>query len=372
MNRTDRSRKAAKTPSHAKGLYLALLITAAAWSAPRKTAVSIHGEQFHINGRPTYAGRNFEGMKIEGLLLNSRMIQGIFDDSNPATVSRWKYPDTGRWDPERNTREFIAAMPEWRKHGLLGFTIGFQGGSPEGYSKEQPWRNSAFQPDGSLTQPYLRRLERILDRADELGMVAIVNYFYFGQDETLTGASAIRHAAHEATSWLLKKGYTNILVDLVNESDNARYDHDLLRAAHVHELIDLVKGFTVDGRRLLAGTSFNGGSIPTAAVIRSSDFVLLHGNGVRDPARIPAMVDTVRRGEAWRPKPVLFNEDDHFDFDKPANNFRGALSRYASWGYFDPGKNDYSDGYQSMPVQWGLNTERKRAFFQFLRQVTGE
>src|SRR6187401_3386246 len=113
----------------------------------RKTAVSIVGDQFHINGRPTYAGRKWKEKSIEGLLLNSRMVQGIFDDRNPETTKRWAYPDTGRWDPDRNTREFIEAMPEWHKHGLLAFTINFQGGSPEGYSRDQPWYNSAFDAD---------------------------------------------------------------------------------------------------------------------------------------------------------------------------------------------------------------------------------
>ncbi len=68
--------------------------------------------------------------------MNSRMVQGIYDDRNPETRDRWKYPDTDKWDAERNTREFIAAMPEWRKHGLLAITLNLQGGSPQGYSKE--------------------------------------------------------------------------------------------------------------------------------------------------------------------------------------------------------------------------------------------
>src|SRR5262245_66483773 len=109
--------------------------------------------------------------------MNSRMVQVISDDLNQQTRDRWKYPDTGKWDPDRNTSEFIAAMPEWRRHGLLSFTINLQGGSPQGYSKEQPWHNSAFEADGSLRSDYLSRLERILDRADEIGMVAIVGYF---------------------------------------------------------------------------------------------------------------------------------------------------------------------------------------------------
>src|SRR5688500_7657579 len=87
--------------------------------APRKTTVSIQGEQFFINGKPTYEGRTWQGKRIEGLLMNSRMVQGIFDDLNPATREKWRYPDTKTWDAERNTREFLEAMPEWRRHGLL-------------------------------------------------------------------------------------------------------------------------------------------------------------------------------------------------------------------------------------------------------------
>src|SRR4051794_15577118 len=101
-------------------------------AAGRRTAVSIQGDAFLINGRPTYEGRHYKGSRIEGLLMNSRVVQGVFDDSNPETRKRWRYPDTGKWDPERNTREFVAAMPVWRAHGLLAFTINLQGGSPEG------------------------------------------------------------------------------------------------------------------------------------------------------------------------------------------------------------------------------------------------
>jgi hypothetical protein len=336
-----------------------------------RTRVEIRGEQFHLNGKPTYAGRSFEGMRIEGLLFNSRMIQGIYDDENPETRERWKYPDTGKWDPERNTREFIANMPKWRAHGMLGFTIGLQGGSPQGYSKEQPWRNSAFAGDGSLKPAYMNRLERILDRSDELGMVSIVNYFYFGQDEHLKDDAAVRRAAVDTTRWLLEKGYQNILVDLVNESDNRGYQQPLLKSDRVHDLIREVKEISVNGRRLPTSTSFNGGRIPTPEVVAASDFVLLHGNGVKDPARITEMVETVRKLPTWRTMPVVFNEDDHFDFDQPANNMRAATAAYASWGYFDPGASDYSDGYQCPPVNWGINTERKKQFFGTVKRWTG-
>ena len=43
-----------------------------------KTVVSIEGDKFYINGKPTFKGRTWQGMSVEGLLPNSRMVQGIF------------------------------------------------------------------------------------------------------------------------------------------------------------------------------------------------------------------------------------------------------------------------------------------------------
>ena len=104
-------------------LTLAALVAASGSEAQdktsqRRTNVSIDGEMFLINGQPTYGGRVWQGKKIEGLLLNSRMVQATFDDLNPATRGRWAYPDTGEWEPERNLGEFLAMLPEYRRHGL--------------------------------------------------------------------------------------------------------------------------------------------------------------------------------------------------------------------------------------------------------------
>ena len=261
---------------------------------PRHTEVSIRGEQFYLNGKPTYAGRTYQGLKIEGLLMNVRAVQAIFDDLNPETRGKWDYPDTGKWDPERNTREFVAALPEWRKNGLLAFTVNLQGGSPEGYSKSQPWENSAIDPDGNLRPAYMSRLARVLDRADELGMVAIVGYFYFGQDQRVKDEAAVRRAVTNATNWLLDRNYRNLLVEVDNECDVKAYDHEILKPARVHELIELVKSMQRSGRRLLVGTSYGGGSPATANVVKASDFLLLHGNGADDPARIRKMIQASR------------------------------------------------------------------------------
>lgn len=356
-------------------LFLSLAILAAAPVAkPDRTVVSIVGDEFYINGKPTYAGRTWNGHKIQGLLLNARLVQGIFDDRNTNTVSRWAYPDTGKWDADRNTREFIAAMPEWRRHGLLAFTLNLQGGSPEGYSKAQPWHNSVFEADGSLRADNFARLERIVNRADELGMVVILGYFYFGQDERLRDEAAVVQATDNATKWLLDHGWQNVLVEINNECNVNRYDHAILRPNRVHELIERVQGTRRDGRRLPAGTSYGGGKVPEENVVRVSDFLLLHGNGVSDPKRIAEMVRQTRAVPGYTPKPILFNEDDHFNFNQPTNHFIAAVSEYASWGYFDYRMNGegFDEGYQSMPVNWGVSSARKKAFFQLLGEITGE
>jgi hypothetical protein len=342
-----------------------------------KTVVSIDGRSFSLNGRPAYAGRSYKGMKVEGLLLNARLVQGIFDDLNPQTRGRWDYPD-GPWDAERNTDAFVAAMPIWRAHGLLSFTINLQGGSPTGYSKDQPWHNSAFESDGRLRCDYMARLERILDEADRLGMAPIVGFCYFGQDHRLSDERAVVRATENATDWLLGKGYRHVLVEIGNEVDHASYAHEIIRGQRCHELIELVQArsggkVASPAGRLLVSASMCGGQIPPENIAAAADFLLVHGNGVSEPDRIRQMVDQCRQLPGCGDKPVLFNEDDHFDFNAHDNNMLAAISRYASWGYFDyrMGGEGFDEGYQSVPVNWGISSQRKRGFFRLLAEVTG-
>jgi hypothetical protein len=354
---------------------LAPVVTLAGEDTARQTTVSIVGNAFHINGRPTYPGREWQGHRIEGLLFNSRMVQGIYDDLNPDTRSRWAYPDTNVWDADRNTREFLAAMPEWKRHGLLAFTLNLQGGSPEGYSKAHPWHNSAFNADGTLRPDYMARCRQILDRADELGMVVILGYFYFGQDERLAEEAAVIRGVDEATNWLLDRGYRNVLVEINNECDVKKYDHAILMPDRVHELIERVKANARNGRRLLVSTSYGGKTVPRENVVRTADFLLIHGNGASDPQQITDHIRKTKAVVGERQLPILYNEDDHFNFDQPRYNLLAAVEGYVSWGYFDFRMKDkgegFDDGYQSPPVNWTISSPRKRAFFDRLKEITG-
>lgn len=338
---------------------------AAAAAANVSTEVAIDGNRFLINGAPTYKGRVWRGHKIEGLLMNTRMVNGIFDDRNPESRSNFNYPDTGVWDADRNTREFVAAMPEWQRHGVLSFNINMQGGNPRGYAPKQPWVTGAFLPNGDIIPEYLNRLRLILDKANELGMAPQLGVFYFGQDQVLESDAAIRRALRNTIEFVLTRDYKNVLLEVANECNNSKYDQPLLKQDLIPLLMKEARSITVRRRRLLVGTSFNGNTLPPEEVTAVSDFLLLHGNGVKDPNRIREMVRQVRKQKAYNNQPVLFNEDDHFDFDKPDNNYIAAVSEYASWGIMDV------EGYQTVPVNWGIDTDRKRGFFNLTKEMTG-
>ena len=95
---------------------------------------------------------------------------------------------------------------------------------------------------------------------------------------------------------------------------------------------------------------------------------------MEDPDRITEMVERTRQVEGYTSMPILFNEDDHYDFEGDNNNMVAAVKSYVSWGYFDYRmKNEgFESGYQSVPVDWGINSERKKAFFNKLREIAIE
>lgn len=375
---------------------------------PGNTKIGISGESWTINEEPTYAGREFNEYRMDGLLLNSRMANAMFDDANPLTRHLWAYPDTGEWDAERNVAEFVAALPLYKSNGLLAVTVNLQGGSPTAYYHQaafrevmrergirqvdgevwrglpgpdsQPWDNAAFTPDGELLPTYRDRAGRIINACDDVGMVVVLGVFYFGQDERLSSEDAIVNAVVGVRDWLLDAGHANVLLEINNETNVPRYEHEVLQPHRVHELIQEAKARCgVDGRHVLTGTSYGGGRVPDDSVLASSDFVMLHGNGVTEPRRIAEMARETRAKTSYTPAPIMFTEDDHFGFDAPVNNYLAAVSEYASWGYFDAGDGaggvmafgDYINGYQNVPINWGINTPRKRAFFDLTRRIVG-
>jgi hypothetical protein len=314
------------------------------------------------------------------------MVQAVFDDENPETRGLWAYPDTGRWDPDRNTDEFCAALPAYRRHGLLGVTVGLQGGgsvyTPQVYDR---YECSAYEPDGTFRPAYFDRLSRVLAAADRCGMVVIVNYFYWKHARRLESDRIVESVAERVSAWLLNTGFRNILVDVMNEA-GAYWKLPVFYPDRMDRLIEIVQQTTVGGRRLLAGASTGGGdALPTGRWAEIEDFSMPHGNGCT-PDRLAAKLRAAKASEAYRarPRPVMVNEDSVF-----VENLDAAFAEGCSWGFYCQGYgSDYRDrfdwkarpretshselsGYQTLPVNWGTNTEIKRAFFERVARITG-
>jgi hypothetical protein len=349
--------------------------------------VHVEGDRFFINGRPTYKGVSFGGSLVEGLLLNSRMVQALFDDENAGTAARWVYPDTGRWDADRNTAEFCAALAEYRRHGLLAVTVGLQGGgsiyTPDVYDH---YVNTAYEPDGTFKPAYFARLRGVIEAADAAGMVVIVNYFYWKQAARLESDDVICRITAGVTDWLLETGYRNLLVDVMNEvGDWYGTVSPILGEQGIHRLVEIAQQTTRDGRRLLiASSTGGGGNLPVGRWQEMEDLHLPHGNGLTAEglrAKLRRLKDTdeYRR----RPRPIVVNEDSVF-----IENLDAAVEEGCSWGFYCQGYGSqnvirfdwttqdreprYEDlsGFQTVPVNWSINTPLKRAFFDRIREIT--
>ena len=113
-----------------------------------QTHISIQGERFTINGQLTYAEIEGSRPSVQGLLMNARFIQGIFDDrAAPERFARWGYET---WDAAAQTRRLVEALPQWHAHGLRAFTVGLQGGGPCFTVDNATIDNNPFGEEGTM------------------------------------------------------------------------------------------------------------------------------------------------------------------------------------------------------------------------------
>lgn len=358
-------------------------------------------DDFYQDGNPTYTrltGFPEADPRLAGLILNHRVINGIFDDLTPGHdyygdgMDDWAYPDTGFWDPKRNTDSFVSAMRAWRDHGVIAFTIGLQGGNPFWTSpppeevRIEDVDSSAFEPDGSLRPAFMARLKRILDRARELDMVPIVNYFYRHQVRRIR-EDALPAAVDNATNWLLDNGYDGLIVDLANECDYRDY-YPALRLDAIHELIyrvrddvDLHNARTGKQYRYYVSASF-GGWYSTAAqlarlpecFVRAVDLFLPHGNR-RTAAEVRQAITAMRSRSLavlGRTLPIVYNEDmadpqtaSGVDASGDLEHLEACIEAHVSWG-------NLIRTHQAVPCQaWIGGSEVQDAWFAATRALAG-
>lgn len=288
------------------------------------------------------------GTKAEGLLLNSRMIQGISDG-----FTSFPYPDTKKWDANRNVVEFITNMENWKEAGLNGFTIGLQGGGPTSNTKSQSHKNSAFNGDGSLKPDYMNRLSLVLKEANRLDMIVIISLFYQSQVSVLSSYENIVKATLNVIHWLQEQEFTNVIIEPVNECDYAIFSkYNIGCNQKLTDLMDLVRSYHIP-----VGNSYKGsGNVPSDSIIKHSDIIFLHGNSMSQ-SEYPPQLAKVKASSSYKNQPIIYNEAGTTSY------VSWAIKNGVGWGYYDQGSNNYEDGFQSPPVNWSISTKNKKNFF---------
>jgi len=285
----------------------------------------------------------------EGILLNSRMVQGISDG-----FDKFPYKDTKIWNTTRNNNEFVKNMSVWKSKGLNAFTIGLQGGGPN--SQTQTQKNSAFNLDGSLKIDYMNRLKNILAESNRLDMVVIVSLFYKSQVKIFSGYPVVLAATLNVIHWIQNNNFTNVIIEPANECEFSEFKSVGLGCdQHIVDLITLIQLYKIP-----SGNSYKGsGHVPSDKIINASQVIFLHGNSMKLDSDYKKQVDSVRKSKSYRGQPIVYNEAST-DYKK----LSWCVKNGVGFGYYD------QSGFQTPPIDWSINTSKKQKFFDEVYKFT--
>jgi len=315
-----------------------------------KTKYEIKGRDFYINGKPTYSEIPGSNENVHGLLFNARFIQGVFQDINPK--NQGDYNRFGKtFDPEKNTDDLIAALPDWYNYGMRAFTVGLVGGGP--CMSLTDWGSlefGTFSSDGkTMDTGVFDRLVRIIDAADRLGMLVIVSYLYQGQLRYFDNDSAIETACKTATDAICGLDYDNIIIEVANEYDIFEPKVPQTKLYEPEKMASLVeKVKTWCGGRFAVGSSTYCIKESDRPVMQASDICIFHGNDSRRE-ELHARAKMIRK---WCPdKPLVVNEDSAM-----VTQMDVAFEDHFSWGYY----NNLTK--QEPPTDWNITPGEDRYF----------
>lgn len=291
-----------------------------------KTSVSIDGDKWYINEKIINSGT-----LTEGLLMNVRMVNSVFDDSGQELSKL-----TDGFDPEANTTSFIEKIPEYTSNGVNAFTVSLQGGMP-GFEGAV---NTAFNSDGSLKIDYLNRVERIIRSCDANNAAIILSLFYQRQhshDSALSDKESILKALENVVDWIHQKKFTNVVLEVSNEYRHGGFKNWpagdwLMSETGQIELMSLAKKLNPE---LLVSTSGMGNGMYHEDLANTADFLLIHFNTTSLDLYESRISDLKKFG-----KPIVSNEDDKLGVEGAAA-LALAVKNGSSWGYMGLLRNQY-------------------------------
>lgn len=292
----------------------------------------------------TYSGSLFQAAAA-GRLMNLRIAQGLFEDE-------WLTEEP--FDPEKNTSRLIHALDTYKDHGILAINVSLQAGNPAyertanihrgRAAKLGPGKGtltSAFRPDGSLKEDWMRRTLLLARELDRRGMILNLIYFYQMEDEVLKDPAAIDRAVENATDWLIGHNCRNAIIEIANESNVSSYDHGRYIFRRMDHLIELARrrfetkhaAFRLP---ISASVTSHQKEIPET-IRRTADLTIIHGNGLSPESKRIWVTQLFRDPEV--PGPIYMDEDDN-GRETTVEHLRAELESCdavfasgGSWGY---------------------------------------
>jgi len=336
------------------------------------TVLSLSGKDFMINGQKTYSGKSVQGtlftVRAANALFDTKTNKAFFDDY--ASTSQGQVWDKnqavlGAWNADANTDRLVSALPSWRAKGINHISVNMQGGCSCSRDGEDGMKlsgtgqtpdNNPYTFDSSgnaIVDPaYLNRLSKIIEAADDNGIVVSVGLVYFGQQGRISGSKI--KIAEKMTNWVIDKGYTNVILESKNEDQGT-------------EALDMVKKIQEIGNSrgrpdILATTSLGYQVNPTTEYLNTVDVVYVHTNGYGSTSgtwNVNGILDSIRSKTS---KPILITEDGP---TFKIANLNEAANNGVGFGYYNDAEK------QSVPANWNIFSSSDNSFFNRVYEITG-
>lgn len=288
--------------------------------------VTIKGDKWFLNGKVLNAGS-----PAEGLLMNVRMVNSVFEDRGPE-LSKLNY----NFDPQKNTDHFISMIPEYSANGVNCFSISMQGGN-SGYEGAVA---SAFETDGTLRQEYMERIAQVINACNKNSCIVILSCFYQRQHSNfsaLDGKKAIMNALKNTVLWIKENHFGNVLLQVSNEYRHGGFknwkDGEWITSDEGQiELIKMAKSLYPS---LLVSTSGMGDGQFSPSLADAADYITIHFNNTS----LENYKEKIKAIKKFG-KPVVCNEDDKLK-EVGVNALVFSVINGCSWGYMNSKQNQF-------------------------------
>ena len=167
--------------------------------------------------------------------------------------------------------------------------------------------------------------------------------------------SIVLKATLNVIHWLQQNNFTNVIIEPANECEFTEFKKVGLGCdQHISDLITLCQMY-----KFPSGNSYKGsGHVPSDKIINASQVIILHGNSMKSDSEYQTQLNSVKKSKSYKGQPIIYNEasTDYKRLDWCVKNEIG-------FGYYD------QSGFQSPPINWSINTQTKKNFFDEIEKI---